>query len=301
MKRLAVAVLCASIAVPLFAQEGSVGPVRGRFAQPTVLPDLNVPFTDLLREVTTDATRGPLRTAPNVVLEGAEAGFVLPIVGSTAAGGGLFFRSETVIVNKLNRRQEVAIFYFPIGGGAANCTRPAKRLSMDADTWYVWSDFVSNFLQTSGLGAVIALPVSASGEFDRNGRIDGNSRIWTPQPGTSGTTSQNFPSVSLQMPAGGQSSFGLRHDQFYRSNYGIFNYATNARTFDIAANGTAGSGQQSITVDACSAVLAPVQGGPYGAYELFISARDGQAMYFSFGSSVDNATGDSWSVIGRSF
>ena len=52
---------------------------------------------------------------------------------------------------------------------------------------------------------------------------------------------------------------------------------------------------------ACSAILTLLPGGPYGSYELVVSARDGRAFYFSYGSSVDNATGDSWSVIGRSF
>ena len=172
---------------------------------------------------------------------------------------------------------------------------------MDANTWYVWTDFVNDYLGTSGLGAVIVIGVTSSGQVDSSAQGDGNSRIWTPQPGSTGTVSQNFPSVSLLMPAGAQSSFGLRSDEFYRSNYGIFNYDVTPRTFDIRANGLRGQTTFSTTVDACSAILTGVPGGPYGSYQLIVSARDGRALYFSFGSSVDNATGDSWSVIGRSF
>jgi hypothetical protein len=295
MKKLGFLVLSVCFAAPLFAAEM-------RYAKPTALPDLNVSFADLMRDrLDHDRQLGSPRLHPEVVLEGSESGFVLPIVGSTPASGGLFFRSETVLVNRRATSQTVGIYYFPIGGGSANCTRPARTISMDAQTWYAWGDFVNDFLQTSGLGAVIVVGLTSSGQLDDFAQIDGNSRIWTPEPGTSGTTSQNFPSVSLMMPPGAQSSFGLRSDEFYRSNYGIFNYDTTSRTFDIAANGLRGHTSFSVTVDACSAILAGVPGGPYGGYELIVAARDGRALYFSFGSSVDNATGDSWSVIGRSF
>ena len=296
MKKLVLGAISFALALPLMASETERGQMR--FAQPALLPDLNVSFAEMVRDAG-DRPASP-RLRPNVVLEGSESGFVLPIVGSVQGGNGLFFRSETVIVNRRNIAQNVAIYYFPIGGGAANCNRPARQLQMAAQTWYVWTDFVGDYLQTSGLGAVIVLGVTPSGGLDSSARVDGNSRIWTPQPGTSGTTSQNFPAVSLSMPPGAQSSFGLRHDEFYRSNYGIFNYDLTARTFDIMANGLRNQSSFSVTVDACSAILTAVPGGPYGSYELVVSARDGRALYFSFGSSVDNATGDSWSVIGRS-
>ena len=295
MKKLGVLVLSVLFAAPLFAEEM-------RYAKPTALPDLNVSFADLMRDrFDRDRQLGSSRLHPEVVLEGSESGFVLPIVGSTPASGGLFFRSETVLVNRRTVAQTVGIYYFPIGGGSANCTRPARTMQMAAQTWYAWGDFVNDFLQTSGLGAVIVVGLTSSGQLDDFAQLDGNSRIWTPQPGTSGTTSQNFPSVSLNMPSGAQSSFGLRSDEFYRSNYGIFNYDITSRTFDITANGLRGHTSFSVTVDACSAILTGVPGGPYGGYELVVAARDGRALYFSFGSSVDNATGDSWSVIGRSF
>jgi hypothetical protein len=293
MKKVAFFLLSFVLALPLVAAEM-------RYAEPTLLPDLNVPYSELVRSLA-DKQAGSPRIHAEVVLEGSEAGFVLPIVGSTPASGGLFFRSETVLVNRRTISQTVGIYYFPIGGGSANCTRPARQLRMDAQTWYVWSDFVADYLQTSGLGAVIVIGLTSAGQIDDNAQIDGNSRIWTPQPGTSGTTSQNFPSVSLLMPAGAQSSFGLRADEFYRSNYGIFNYDLSQRTFDVTANGLRGRTTFSVNVDACSAILTGVPGGPYGGYELVVAARDGRALYFSFGSSVDNATGDSWSVIGRSF
>src|SRR5438132_491512 len=142
MKKLILCAVSFALAFPLAAGQM-------RFAQPALLPDLNVSFADVMRDG--GDRPGSPRLRPNVVMEGSEAGFVLPIVGSVQAGNGLFFHSETVLVNRRTIAQNVAIYYFPIGGGAANCNRPARVLQMGAQTWYVWTDFVADYLQTSGL------------------------------------------------------------------------------------------------------------------------------------------------------
>ena len=113
MKKLTLWVISFALALPLAASDYA----GLRFAEPQILPDLHVPYSELLRGM---PDRGSPRIRSNVVLEGSEAGFVLPIVGSVAAGGGLYFRSETVLVNRRTIAQNVAIYYFPIGGGAAN-------------------------------------------------------------------------------------------------------------------------------------------------------------------------------------
>ena len=45
--------------------------------------------------------------------------------------------------------------------------------------------------------------------------------------------------------------------------------------------------------------LTNVPGGVYGIFELSMSARDGRALWYGFGSSNDNVTGDSWSSVPR--
>jgi hypothetical protein len=302
MKKLMLWVLCL-VFVATAALAADRVDTRGlRFEKPEMLGDLPVSYKDMIATILPAAGRGPLRQSPNVVLEGSEAAFVFPIVGSTPGAGGLFFRSETILFNRRSIAQDIALYYFPTGGGSGNCNLPAKTMRLAAQTWYVFTDFAQDVFNRGGLGAVIVLGITPSGQVDANARIDGNSRIWTPQPGTAGTSSQNFPSMSLFMEPGLQSSFGLRHDEFYRTNWGIFNYDINTRTFDIYVNGARGSRTLSgQNVDGCSLVLSLIPGGPYGSFELGIEARDGRALYFTFGSSVDNATGDSWSVVGRSF
>ncbi len=299
MKRITLAALCLAIALPTLAADNEIAKAAaGR--RPADLPPLIKSFAEMLQELTTAQGRGPLRTTPNVVLEGAEYAFVFPIAGSGAGGGGTFFSTETTILNRLSRAQDVAFFFFPIGGGAANCTRPSVRKRLEGGTLYLYSDFVPDVFGTSGFGAVIVMGVTSSGQPDTTARIDGNSRIWTPQPGTNGTASQNFPAVSLAMPAGPQTAFGLRLDEFYRTNWGIFNYDVVARTFDISVLGFRGSTDFSVTIDACSIVQQGIPGGPYGSFLLTMSPRDGRGLFFSYGSSVDNALGDAWSVIARS-
>ncbi|HKO00537.1 MAG TPA: hypothetical protein VJ032_02520 [Thermoanaerobaculia bacterium] len=302
MKRVAILVVCLIAALPLAAADDSFNVGGAKFSQPTDLPPLDKSFATVLAELNASRTSVPRRMTPNVVLEGSEFAFVFPIAGSGAGSGGTFFRSEAVIVNRRSVAQDVSFFFFPIGGGASNCNRPSVRKRLNANTWYLYTDFVQDVFGTSGFGAVIALGVTASGATDQNALLDGNARIWTPQPGSNGgTTSQNFPSVSLSMPAGAQSTFGLRLDEFYRSNWGVFNYDTVARTFDIDIDGFRGSRQFSVLIDACSLVQQSIPGGPYGSFLMTIGARDGRALYFTYGSSVDNVTGDAWSVTGRSF
>jgi hypothetical protein len=105
--------------------------------------------------------------------------------------------------------------------------------------------------------------------------------------------------MSLSVPAGTQSAFGLRSDEFYRTNWGILNYDTVARTFDIGFNGFRGTSQIAQSIPPCSLVQQLVPGGPYGSVELVFSPRDGRGLFYAYGSSVDNASQDAWSVPAR--
>lgn len=281
-------VMCVlSLAVSLSALAGE----KTRMAE--VVGPVNVPFRTIIQQESSRAAASSMsfKPSPNVVLEGAEANFIFAVVGSAGA-----FRTEAVIMNRLNRSQLVDAYYLPLG--AANCNVGATRLRLDANTWYFYSDFVFDVFHQTGFGSVVIFGVTSAGDSDSTARIDGNARIWSLSSG-GGTVSQNFPAMSIAVPAGDQSAFGLRKDEFYRTNWGIFNYAGSTRTFDIIFNGLRGFSSISVDIPPCSLIQQAVPGGPYGSFEIGFSPHDGGGLYYAYGSSVDNASSDAWSVPAR--
>ena len=257
---------------------------------------IDTPLPVLMKQLEEGRSRqaADFKPSPDVVLEGAEPAFIFSVVGTAGA-----FRTEGVLVNRRSQAQTIAAYYWPIGAGASNCNLTGRAYVMNANTKYFFSDFVPDlFPGQSGFGSVIIIGVTSSGDADLNARIDGNARIWSLATG-GGTASQNFPSMSVQVPAGQQSAFGLRSDEVYRTNWGIFNYHTVTRTFDILFDGLRGSSQISRDIPPCSLVQQLVPGGPYGSLEIVFAPRDGGGLYFAYGSSVDNTSLDAWSVPAR--
>lgn len=268
---------------------------RGRFEEPVPVPELSVSFDRVLPQV-----QAALEQRWAMVASGkSEPAFLFPIVGTLAGGGGTFFKTEATIVNLSDRVQNVAIFWFPVGGGSANCNRPGVALAMAAHTWYVWSDLVGTVFQTQGLGGAAVVALDSFGAVDGAAAIDGFARIWTPVPGFQGTASQSFSAESLNPRPGPQTAYGLRHDADFRSNIGIFNYGQSTRAFDVILTGVNGQAATSLSVDGCSLVLSAVPEGDYGPMELVMTARDGGASWYGFGSTVDNDSGDNWSSVAR--
>ena len=223
--------------------------------------------------------------------------FIFPLVGSTAGGGGTFFHTATMITNHRSVSQDVQLYWFPVGGGSSNCTRPSVRFHMDAATWYYWPDLAAQVLNAAGLGAVVVAAVDSNGNLDPNGVIDGFSRIWTFIPGGSGSVSQSFVSESLNLDQGLQNAYGLEQDSAFRTNVGIFNYDLVQRTFYVHVSGANGSGDATFTVDACNVVLGSAPAGSYGPMAVFLRAADGRGLWYGFASSVDNLSGASWSSV----
>ncbi len=265
--------------------------------RPADLGEFNVPAGVLIKQLqsmSAAATARNLKPAPDVVLEGAEAAFIFPVVGTAGA-----FRTEGVIMNRRNARQNVVAYYWPIGAGASNCNLPGRTLALDPGTWYFYEDLVGAVFGQSGFGSVLVFGVDSAGNLDSNALIDGNARIWSPATG-GGTASQNFPSFSVvNVPPGQQSAFGLRQGGGFRTNWGIFNYDVNARTFDVLFNGVNGSQQVPVNMPACSLVQTPVPGSNFGPMEIVFAPRDGGGLFYAYGSSVDNSSSDAWSVPAR--
>ena len=286
------------ISSSLFAAAPNAAPPLRRMAPPQMLGTGTEDFEHFWARINADpSVKGRIHAEVNT--GAGDIAFIFPIVGSVAGNFGTYFRSETTLVNNLNRAQDIELYYFPAGGNS--CGVQPQYMRMDPLTWYVWSDFVSQVFGRTGLGSVIIFAVTPNhANVDSSASVDGFSRIWTPLPNsTVGTSSQSFPAEALEFNGGTRWAYGLRQDSNFRTNVGIFNYDSVARTFDVGVNGLSGSTSFSMNVGACSLSTAAVPAGSYGLFELSMSARDGRALWYGYGSSNDNYTGDSWSSVPR--
>lgn len=289
-----VAVMC--LAATWTARAESLGT-----AGPLTIEPLNKSFVETMVE------RGASgrRIEPNVVAEFSDSIFIFPVVGNAPGSRGSYFRSETTIANNRNIPQDIAMFYYPSGGGPTNCSRDGILIrQFPANSWRAWNDFVGEVFGVTGLGTVIVAGVDANGQADTNALLDGTSRIYTPVPGTTGQASQSFPGVAINVQPGATAqAWGLRHDPTdFRTNIGVVNYdflRNLRRTFDLTVVGSTGLIRQySVDVDACNLAffnLPPSDN--FGLLNIAGFARDGGALWYGFGASNDNATGDSWSVV----
>lgn len=281
-----------------------LGQVReaGKFEEPTRLEPLNVTLHDLLAQQHPIAAQSSPRK-PSVAWGDTEPIFIFPLVGSTPGGGGTFFHTESVIANELSRPQDVLLFWFPAGGGSANCSRPSVRFHMNGNTWYYWVDMASQLLNASGLGAVVVVAADSAGNLDTTALLDGFSKIWTYIPGSSGTVAQSFVAESLNTDQGLQFAYGLRQDAGFRTNVGIFNYDVVPRNFTVKVYGSngAGTGSGTATVDACNVTLFPAPAGSWNRMLVSITADDGRGLWYGFASTVDNVSGASWSSVAHPY
>jgi len=126
---------------------------------------------------------------------GAASQVLIPAAGSTAGANGTFFRSDISIINLTTHDQNVVLQWLPqAGSGGSNSS---AIVTIPAFTGVRSSDFVSDFLHQTGLGSIIVTGATTGGGIDSTARLYVSSRIWSPQPGTSGTVSQSFPAIPL--------------------------------------------------------------------------------------------------------
>lgn len=228
--------------------------------------------------------------APQILLAGA---------GSVQGANGTFFHSDMTVLNYRAQSQRVAFTWMPAGQTAD----VPVIIQIGADSGIVSEDFVASILQKSGLGALLITGVDANGLFDPNAALYATERVWTPQPGTTGTTSQSFPAIATaDINLTGGSILGQRQDNRYRTNVGIVNLDVQQRQFNIVEstddpnNPTVTS---LVTVPARSMTQVPLPFAIVNALQIFIQPLPGvnQNMWMAYGSSVDNVTGDSWSSL----
>jgi len=82
---------------------------------------------------------------------GAAPQILIPAAGNIAGQNGTFFRSDITVVNLRNSDQIVFIEWLPQPSGAATST----SITIPALTGIRSSDFVHDYLSTTGLGAIL--------------------------------------------------------------------------------------------------------------------------------------------------
>jgi len=227
-------------------------------------------------------------------LDTTDSAFIFPSAGAVQGAGGTYFRSDVMIVNHRTTTQRVSVGW--IAQGVNNSSRALQYFDLTANTPYILSDFVSNTLHQSGLGAVLVSGVTSGGNADSNATLDGFSRIYTNQPGAQGTVSLSFPSITVLDSFGNSFAYalGMRHDPGFRTNVGIVNLDGSAHTWNVSVNGLNGSTTFPVTVEGVSMRQVPVPTGNYGDLLVSLVPTVNGFWWSAYAASVDNITGDGW-------
>jgi hypothetical protein len=250
---------------------------------------------------------GHIATAQIATPTGGAPQLLIPAAGSVQGANGELFRSDITIRSyRLQTVQLVRLQWLPEGSSGA-AVRPVTVTIEPLET-LASEDFVSQVLGQSGLGAILVTGVTSSGEQDPEANLVATERIWSNQPRSSGTVSQNLPVLATtELATYTVEILGLRRDSRYRFNVGVINIDSAPHTFRIST-GTMTTTREivDIVVPALSMQQVTMAGGAVDILQAFVSNLDAGVVpnpaissWIAYGSSVDNVTGDSWSSIGR--
>jgi hypothetical protein len=222
--------------------------------------------------------------------------YVLPAAGNVFGNEGTHFRSDVAIWNLRDVSQRIQVRWLPQGTSGKDL--PPIELVVPPYSGIQDEDFVANVLKREGLGAVSFLAVRSDGTADLNARLNIQSRIWTPQAGTRGFTSQSFDAVRITQLVGDHRIITNQRSEFrYRMNLGIANLdSTGEHTWQVRA----GTFTTSVTVPAYGFQMITVPAFEYqgGAPLVHVDATGSSATsWVAFGSSVENVSGDAWTSL----
>jgi hypothetical protein len=227
---------------------------------------------------------------------------LVPVAGNVEGVNGTHFRSDLTIVNFRDVSQNVRVEWLPQTGGE----RPAPVvLTLAASSGLQTQDFVAQTFGIAGLGSVVFTGITAGGTFDSTALLYVTSRIWTPQPGTTGTTSQSLPTIPTSSARTPNTAFllGLQRTDQYRLNVGIVNVdPTHEQTFEITeyVPDVDPSFKYTVSVPPMSMQQIPMTPRNVNASFYIDNVTDAVTRsdrWISYGASVDNVTGDSWSEL----
>ncbi len=224
-----------------------------------------------------------------------DSSFLIPIAGNAGGSGGTYFRSDVSIANYRSVSQRIGIGW--LQAGLNNANSPVQYYTVPANTTAALTDFVGVTLGKTGLGAVFVVGVDSLGNVDTNAEMDAYSRIYTQQPGSSGSVSQNFDAVTMQDSLGSLTGYiiGLKQNSAFRANVGIVNLDTSAHSWTIRSTITGASTTITVQPFSLAQVSAPAGSADAAGNVNFTLNSDGFGFYWSaYGSSTDNVTGDGY-------
>ena len=231
---------------------------------------------------------------------------LIPAAISAPGANGTFFRSDIRITNqRTDAAQAVKLEWLPQNGGPAGAF--TTTIELEPGETLTSEDFVRDVMRLDDLGAILVRGVDASGQTDPDARIHATSRIWTPQPGLGGTSSQTLSPIPVSNIYGRTVVIlGHRRDDQYRTNVGIVNLDGGEHTFLVTASGetpTLVPEIYRITVPPFALVQFPINGAQQTQLRLDIQEDvvPGQGhltLWAAYASSVDNISGDGWSTVG---
>jgi hypothetical protein len=226
---------------------------------------------------------------------------LIPGAGSTPGANNTFFRSDITIINLLPRTQTVRLEWLS-QNGTSNVVRfidigPAQGIRR--------ADFVAQELGTSGLGAIIlSAMTSTNGSVDPTARLYVAARIWTPQPGTNGTTSQSFPVIptnTINTPSAALFTVGAADNAVgYRVNVGIVNLDTvNAQVYNVSIPSLGVVQQVTVPPFSMTQLNAGADLAPSTQINVENVTASGRSNnWITYQSTVNAITGDAWSELG---
>jgi hypothetical protein len=226
---------------------------------------------------------------------------LIPAAGNVAGAEGTFFRSEINILNYGTTDATLQLRWFPRPGEGESVV---TQMTLPAGSGIGNEDFVGTVLGRTGLGSILISAVTATG-IDTNARIFASARIWTPQANNpAGTNSQSFNVIPLTAINSQRLALvGLRRGTQYRLNVGIVNLdPVNEQSFQITVGPRVPTEVTPLAVPARSMQQINLPGGTQPGLQVHVENVTPSATrtnaWIAYGSSVDNVTGDSWSVLG---
>ena len=233
----------------------------------------------------------------------ASSRIVIPVAGNTEGALGTHYRSDITILNFRQSVQRVRLDWLPQAGGTQI---DPVFIDINAVSGSRYEDFVRQVLNVSGLGSIVVTGVTQAGIHDPGALLWISSRIWTPQPETNGTTSQSlmtipFDSVNTTVA----SIFGLRRSNQYRLNVGIVNLdPAREQRFQITDPMPLGAPPLLHTVTLPPLTMQQItlpafaSDNPQIIVDNVTPAATRSNLWVTYGVSVDNVTGDSWTELG---